>query len=177
MAAKWYIVHTLSGAEKKVVQEIERLADQKGLRDQFEEILVPTEDMVEVRKGKKVRTERKFFPGYVMVRMHMNDNTWHLVKDIRQVTGFLGGKGNKPVPVSEGEVKQILAQVEEGIVNPKHTVVFEVGESVKVTDGPFESFIGVVEGIDEEKARLKVSVSIFGRATPVELEYTQVEKV
>lgn len=174
--ARWYIVHTLSGVEKKVAEAIKEQAELKGLSDHIEEVVVPSEDVVEVRKGKKVTAQRKFFPGYILVKMILNDNSWHLVKSVPKVSGFLGGQG-KPQPLTEREVKNIMTQMEEGIQNPKHAVMFEIGESVKVIDGPFESFVGVVEDIDEEKARLKVSVSIFGRSTPVELEYTQVEKI
>ncbi len=176
-AAKWYIVHAYSGFEKKVALTIKEQAAQKGLTDYFEEVVVPVEDVVEMRRGKKVATERKFFPGYVLVKMVMNDASWHLVKTIPKVTGFLGGGGNKPQPISEKEAEAIFKQVREGMERPKNTVVFESGEQVKVVDGPFESFIGIVEEVDEEKERLKVSVTIFGRATPVDLQYTQVEKV
>lgn len=176
-AAKWYIVHAYSGFEKKVALTIKEQAAQKGLTDYFEEVVVPVEDVVEMRRGKKVATERKFFPGYVLVKMVMNDASWHLVKTIPKVTGFLGGGGNKPQPISEKEAEAIFKQVREGMERPKNTVIFESGEQVKVVDGPFESFIGIVEEVDEEKERLKVSVTIFGRATPVDLQYSQVEKV
>lgn len=178
MAFRWYIVHTYSGFEKKVAQSIKEQAAQKGLTDKIEEVVVPTEEVVEVRRGKKVAAERKFFPGYVLVKMELSDPTWHLVKNVPKVTGFLGGGGKgKPQPISDAEAERIFQQVKEGVEHPRHTITFEVGESVKVIDGPFESFVGVVEGVDEEKERVKVSVSIFGRATPVELEFTQVEKV
>lgn len=176
MAAKWYIVHAYSGFEKKVAQTIKENAAQKGMTQFFEEVTVPVESVIEVKKGKKVNTERKFFPGYVLVKMEMNDDTWHLIKSIPKVTGFLGGSGNKPQPISEKEAEQIFKQVQEGIDAPKPGVSFETGESVKVIDGPFESFVGVVEEVDQEKNKLKVAVSIFGRSTPVELDYTQVEK-
>jgi transcriptional antiterminator NusG len=176
MAVRWYIVHAHSGCEKKVASAIQEQAEKKGMTELFEEVSVPTEGVVEVKKGKKHNVERKFFPGYVMVKMEMNDETWHLVKGIPKVTGFLGGNGNKPLPISDSEAESIFRQVEEGITAPKPSVVYDIGESVKVVDGPFESFVGVVEEIDEEKSKLKVAVSIFGRATPVELEYTQVEK-
>lgn len=175
--AKWYIVHAYSGFEKKVALTIQEQAAQKGLTDFFEEVVVPVEDVVEMRRGKKVATERKFFPGYVLVKMVMNDDSWHLVKSIPKVTGFLGGGGNRPQPITEREAEAIFAQVREGMERPKNTVIFETGEQVKVVDGPFESFVGIVEEVDEEKERLKVSVSIFGRPTPVDLQYTQVEKI
>lgn len=175
MAHRWYIVHAYSNFEQKVADGIREQAELMGLEDAFEEILVPKEDVVEVRRGQKVNTERRFFPGYVLVRMDMNDETYHLVKNVPKVTGFLGQQ-NKPAPVSQSEVDSILNQVQEGVERPKPTISFEVGEQVRVTDGPFASFNGTVEEVDEEAARLKVEVSIFGRATPVELEYTQVEK-
>jgi transcription termination/antitermination protein NusG len=178
MAAQWYVIHVYSGFEKKVSESIREQAAQKGMADAFQEILVPTEEVVEVRKGSKVAAERKFFPGYVLVRMEMSDDTWHLVKNTPKVTGFLGGgRGNKPSPVSQVEVDRIMKQVQEGIERPRPSVSFEVGEQVRVSDGPFQSFSGTVEEVDESRSRLKVAVSIFGRPTPVELEYTQVEKV
>lgn len=175
--SRWYIVHAYSGFEKKVALSIKEQAAQKGLTEYFEEVTVPVEDVVEMRRGKKVATERKFFPGYVLVKMVMNDDTWHLVKSIPKVTGFLGGGGNRPQPISDREAEAIFAQVREGMERPKNTVVFESGEQVKIVDGPFESFVGIVEEVDEEKERLKVSVSIFGRPTPVDLQYAQVEKI
>jgi transcriptional antiterminator NusG len=176
MASRWYVIHVYSGFEKKVATAIREQAEQKGLGDRFEEILVPTEEVVEVRRGAKVNSERKFFPGYVLVKMDMDDETWHLVRNTAKVTGFLGGRG-KPSPITEAEAARIMHQVQEGIERPKPSITFEIGEQVRVCDGPFTSFNGTVEEVDEEKARVKVAVSIFGRATPVELEYTQVEKV
>ncbi|MFN0263944.1 transcription termination/antitermination protein NusG [Tepidamorphus sp. 3E244] len=175
MAKRWYIVHTYSNFEKKVAEAIQEKADQTGVSEAFEEILVPTEKVVEVRRGRKVDAERKFFPGYVLVKMDMTDTAYHLIKNTPKVTGFLGAN-NKPTPIRESEAMNILHQVQEGIDRPKPTISFEVGEQVRVADGPFASFSGHVEEVDEERARLKVAVSIFGRATPVELEYGQVEK-
>ena len=174
--AQWYVVHAYSGFEKKVAQSIREQADAKGMGEDFEEVLVPTEEVVEMRRGAKINAERKFFPGYVLVKMNMTEASYHLVKDTPKVTGFLGA-GNTPAPISQSEADRILHQVQEGVERPKPSVTFEIGEDVRVNDGPFQSFNGVVEDVDEERARLKVSVSIFGRATPVELEYTQVEKV
>src|SRR5438034_7296670 len=178
MASHWYVIHVYSGFEKKVGSAIREQAEQKGLGERFEEILVPTEEVVEVKRGAKVSSERKFFPGYVLVKMDLNDETWHLIKNTAKVTGFLGGGGRgKPVAISEAEAGRILKQVQEGVERPKPAVSFEVGEQVKVADGPFASFNGTVEDVDEERARLKVAVSIFGRSTPVELDYAQVEKL
>ncbi len=175
MEKRWYIVHAYSNFEKKVAESIREKASQQGLEDLFEEILVPTEKVVEIRRGRKVDAERKFFPGYVLVKMAMTNEAFHLIKDTPKVTGFLGAD-LKPSPISEAEALRILHQVQEGVDRPKPSVSFEVGEQVKVSDGPFASFSGLVEEVDEERARLKVAVSIFGRATPVELEYGQVEK-
>ncbi|MEE3119589.1 MAG: transcription termination/antitermination protein NusG [Pseudomonadota bacterium] len=175
MAKRWYIVHAYSNFEHKVAESIREQAAIAGLQDSFEEILVPTEEVIEMRRGRRVNAERKFFPGYVLVRMDMSDEAYHLVKNTPKVTGFLGQQ-NRPSPISQSEVEQIVNQVQEGVERPKPSVVFEIGEQVRVCDGPFATFSGLVEEIDEEKARLKVAVSIFGRATPVELEYGQVEK-
>lgn len=176
MTKRWYIVHAYSNFEKKVAESIREKAESNGLEDLFEEILVPTEKVVEVRRGRKVDAERKFFPGYVLVKMDMTDEAYHLIKNTPRVTGFLGSD-NRPMPISESEAQRILHQVQEGVDRPKPSISFEVGEQVRVSDGPFASFNGLVEEVDEERARVKVAVSIFGRATPVELEYAQVEKL
>ena len=172
---KWYIVHAYSNFEKKVAESIQLAAKEKGLEHLIEEVFVPTEEVTEVRRGRKINTERRFFPGYVLVNMVMNDETYHLIKDTPKVTGFLGS-GKRPLPVPQKEVDRIRGVMEEGEARPRPTISFEVGESVRVTDGPFASFSGIVEDVDEDATRLKVAVSIFGRATPVELEFTQVEK-
>ncbi|MBM3570080.1 MAG: transcription termination/antitermination protein NusG [Alphaproteobacteria bacterium] len=176
MAFQWYIIHVYSGFEKKVAQAIRDSAVQEKMTDAIAEVLVPTEEVVQIRRGQKVAGERKFFPGYVLAKMEMSDQAYHLIKNTPKVTGFLGS-GGKPSPVAQNEVDRIMKQVQEGIERPKPSITFEIGEQVRVCDGPFTSFNGLVEEVDEDKARLKVAVSIFGRATPVELEYSQVEKV
>jgi len=176
MTAKWYVVHAYSGFEKKVAQSIEEQARQAGMEDMFERILVPTEEVVEMRRGAKVNSERKFFPGYVLVQMEMDEASWHLVKDTPRVMGFIGGTSDRPAPITEKEADRILDRVREGVEKPRPKVLFEVGEVVRVTDGPFADFNGVVEEVNYDKSRLRVSVSIFGRSTPVELEFGQVEK-
>jgi transcription termination/antitermination protein NusG len=176
MAKNWYVVHVYSGFEKKIAQQITEQAAQKGLADQFEAVLVPSENVVEVKRGRKINSEHKFFPGYVLVKMDLTDDAWHLVKNTPKVTGFLGSK-TKPSPISEAEAVRILKQSQEGVDRPRPAVLYEIGEQVRVADGPFTSFNGVIEEVDEDKGRVKVSVSIFGRSTPVELEYSQVEKL
>ena len=173
---RWYIVHAYSNFEKKVAESIREQAKQRNLEDHFDQVLVPTETVVEVRRGRKVNAERKFFPGYVLVKMDLTDEIYHLIKNTPKVTGFLG-TDNKPMPISEAEAGRILQQVQEGVERPKPSISFEIGENVRVSDGPFASFNGVVEEVDEGRSRVKVAVSIFGRATPVELEFGQVEKV
>jgi transcriptional antiterminator NusG len=176
MAKRWYIVHAYTNFERKVAEAIRERAKQAGLEHLFEEIVVPTEEVIEVRRGRKVQTERKFLPGYVLVKMEMTDPAFLLIKNTPKVTGFLGSD-NKAMPISDEEASRILNQVEEGVERPKPTITFEIGEQVRVAEGPFASFSGSVEEVDEERARLKVAVSIFGRPTPVELEYNQVEKI
>ena len=175
MSHRWYVVNTHSGFEKKVAQAITEQSQRKGLAEYFSQVLVPMEEVIEVRRGKKINAERKFFPGYILINMDMTDESWHLVKDTPKVTGFLGSSG-KPSPISKEEAQAILSQVQEGVDKPKRSVIFEVGETVRVADGPFASFNGVVEDIDEEKERLKIAVSMFGRSTLVELGYGQVDK-
>lgn len=176
MAHRWYIVNAYSNFEKKVAEAIEEKARQTGLEHLFESVVVPTEKVVEVRRGRKIDVERKFFPGYILVKMEMTDQAYHLIKNTPKVSGFLGSD-NKPMPISQKEADRILNQVQEGVDRPKPSVSYDVGEQIRVSDGPFASFNGIVQEVDEERARLKVEVSIFGRATPVDLEYGQVEKV
>jgi transcription termination/antitermination protein NusG len=176
MSMRWYIVHAYSNFEKKVADSVKEQAAQRGLSDKFEEILVPTEQVVEIRRGRKINSERKFFPGYVLVKCDLTDDVYHLIKNTPKVTGFLGAD-NKPMPISDFEADRIKGQVKEGVERPKASISFEIGETVRVADGPFASFNGVVEDVDEDRSRVKVAVSIFGRPTPVELEYGQVEKV
>jgi transcriptional antiterminator NusG len=176
MAHRWYVLHVYSGFENKVKETIIDKAAKKGLSERVADIMVPTEEVVEMKRGQKVNAERKFFPGYVLAKLDMSDDVWHMIKDTPKVTGFLGA-ANKPAPITEKEAARLLNQIQEGVERPRQAVQFDIGEEVKVADGPFASFTGVVEEVDEEKGRLKVSVSIFGRATPVELEYGQVEKV
>ncbi|OOZ36028.1 transcription termination/antitermination protein NusG [Solemya velesiana gill symbiont] len=176
MAKRWYVVHAYSGFEAQVKRSLEERIERYGMQDMFGEILVPTEEVVEMRAGQQRRSERKFFPGYVLVNMEMTDDTWHLVKDVPKVMGFIGGTGDKPAPISEKEANAILHRVQEGVEKPRPKVLFEPGEVVRVIDGPFNDFNGVVEDVDYEKSRLKVSVLIFGRSTPVDLEFGQVEK-
>ena len=173
--AHWYVIHVYSGFEKKVAQSIVEQAVQQDMENRIEKVLVPVEEVVEMRRGAKVNAERKFFPGYVLVRMDMTDETWHLVKNTPKVTGFLGSRG-RPTPISDTEAERIIHQIQEGVERPKPSITFEVGEQVRVSDGPFASFNGIVQEVDQERARLKVEVSIFGRATPVDLEFGQVEK-
>ena len=176
MAKKWYVVHVFSGSEKKVCQSIEEQIISKDMGSFIDEVLVPTEEVVEIRRGAKIQTETRFFPGYILIKMEMTDESWHFIKAQSKVTGFLGAKG-KPIAISDNEVKRLIDQISEGIDRPRSSVIYEIGEEVRVSDGPFQSFNGLVEEIDEDKSRLKVAVSIFGRSTPVDLEYSQVEKI
>jgi transcriptional antiterminator NusG len=177
MSKRWYVVHAYSGMEKSVARALRERIERAEMSDKFGQILVPTEEVVEMKSGQRTITERRFFPGYVLVEMEMDDDTWHLVKQTNKVTGFVGGAGNRPTPISEKEVEKIMAQMQEGVEKPRPKTLFEVGEMVRVKDGPFTDFNGNVEEVNYEKSRLRVSVTIFGRATPVELEFGQVEKV
>ncbi|NOZ53100.1 MAG: transcription termination/antitermination protein NusG [Gammaproteobacteria bacterium] len=176
MAMRWYVVHAYSGFEQQVRRSLLERVARKDLQDQFGEILVPTEEVVEMREGQKRKSERKFFPGYVLVQMEMNDDTWHLVQDVPKVLGFIGGTGDRPTPISSKEADNILQRVQDGVEKPRPKVLFEPGEMVRITEGPFNDFNGVVEEVDYEKSKMRVSVLIFGRSTPVELEFGQVEK-
>ena len=176
MALRWYVVHAYSGFENQVRRSLQERVQRSGLEHKFGEILVPTEEVVEMRDGQKRKSDRKFFPGYVLVQMEMDDETWHLVKDVPKVMGFIGGTSDRPAPISEKEADAILQRVQEGSEKPRPKVLFEVGEVVRVKDGPFTDFNGVVEEVNYEKSRLRVAVLIFGRSTPVELEFSQVEK-
>jgi transcriptional antiterminator NusG len=177
MAKRWYVVHAYSGFEKQVQRSLKDRIARSGMEDMFGEVLVPTEEVVEMKKGVKRKSERKFFPGYVLVEMEMNEDSWHLVKDVPKVMGFIGGKQDKPAPISQKEADAIINRVAEGVDKPKPKVLFEPGELVRVTDGPFNDFNGTVEEINYDKSRLRVAVSIFGRSTPVELDFQQVEKL
>jgi len=174
---KWYVVHAFSGMEKSVAKDLQERIDRANMQDSFGEILVPVEEVVEIRKGQKSISERRFFPGYVLVEMSMNEQTWHLVKNTNKVTGFVGGSSSKPSPISQAEVNKIMAQMKEGVEKPRPKVLFETGEIVRVKEGPFADFNGNVEEVNYEKNRMRVSVTIFGRSTPVELEFGQVEKL
>jgi len=176
MALRWYVVHAYSGFENQVKRSLEERIKRSGLDDMFGEILVPTEEVVEMREGQKRKSDRKFFPGYVLVQMDMNDETWHLVKDVPRVMGFIGGTSDRPAPITEREAQSILDRVQEGVEKPRPKVLYEPGEVVRITEGPFNDFNGVVEEVDYEKSRLRVAVLIFGRSTPVDLEFGQVEK-
>ena len=177
MTKRWYVVHAYSGMEKSVGRALQERVDRAGMQDMFGKILVPTEEVVEMKNGQRTISERRFFPGYVLVEMEMNDDTWHLVKNTNKVTGFVGGSGNRPAPISQKEVDKIMSQMAGGVEKPKPKTLFEVGEMVRVREGPFTDFNGDVEDVNYEKSRLSVSVTIFGRATPVELEFGQVEKL
>ncbi len=176
MTLRWYVVHAYSGYENQVRRSLQDRIERSGLQDRFGQILVPTEEVVEIREGQKRRSERKFFPGYVLVQMTLDDETWHLVKEVPRVMGFVGGTSDRPAPISDREADAILQRVQEGVEKPRPKVLFEPGEVVRVIDGPFNDFSGVVEEVNYEKNRLRVAVLIFGRPTPVELEFSQVEK-
>lgn len=176
MAARWYVIQVYSGFEQKIADSITEQATKKGFADDIEEIMVPTEEVVEVKRGQRVKSERRIFPGYILIKMDMSDAGWHLIKNTDKVTGFLGG-GRKPVPISQREAEAMMKNIQDGVDSPRPSVIYDIGEELRVIDGPFASFNGIVEEIDEEKQKLKVSVSIFGRATNVELDYGQVEKV
>lgn len=176
MALRWYVVHAYSGFENQVKRSLEERVKRSGMSDLFGEILVPTEEVIEMREGQKRKTDRKFFPGYVLVQMEMNDDTWHLVKEVPRVMGFIGGTSDRPAPITDREADAILNRIQEGAEKPRPKVLFEPGEVVRITDGPFNDFSGVVEDVDYDKSRLRVAVSIFGRSTPVDLEFGQVEK-
>jgi len=176
MSLRWYVVHAYSNFEQRVKQSLEERIERYGMQDKFGEILVPTEEVVEMRDGQKRSTSRKFFPGYVLVQMELDDDTWHMVKDVPRVLGFIGGTADRPAPISDDEANRILNRIQEGVEKPRPKVLYEAGEVVQITDGPFNDFSGVVEEVDYEKNRLRVAVSIFGRSTPVDLEFGQVEK-
>ncbi|NOR51609.1 MAG: transcription termination/antitermination protein NusG [Gammaproteobacteria bacterium] len=176
MALRWYVVHAYSNFEQRVKQSLEERIERYGIQDKFGEILVPTEEVVEMRDGQKRSTSRKFFPGYVLVQMELDDDTWHLVKDVPRVLGFIGGTADRPLPISDDEANRILNRIQEGVEKPRPKVLYEVGEVVQITDGPFNDFSGVVEEVDYDKSRMRVAVLIFGRSTPVDLEFGQVEK-
>lgn len=176
MALRWYVVHAYSGFENQVKRSLEERVERSGMQDKFGQILVPTEEVVEMREGQKRNTARKFFPGYVLVQMDMDDESWHLVKDVPRVMGFIGGTSDRPAPISDREAQSILDRIQEGVEKPRPKVLFEPGEVVRITDGPFNDFNGVVEDVDYEKSRLRVALLIFGRSTPVDLEFGQVEK-
>jgi len=177
MSMRWYVVHAYSGFEKSVQKALKERIERSGMQHLFGQILVPVEEVVEVKAGRKAVSERKFFPGYVLIEMEMTDETWHLVKSAPKVTGFIGGSGNRPAPISEREVQSIMQQMQDGVEKPRPKVLFEVGEQLRVTEGPFADFNATVEDVDYDKSRIKVSVLIFGRATPVEVDFAQVEKV
>ena len=176
MAMKWYVLQSFSGYENKVKQTLEDTIKREGLEDSFGEILVPTEEVLEIKEGQKKRTERKYFPGYVMIKMDLNDDTWHLVRNVPKVLGFVGATGEKPVPLKKSEAENLIQSMQKGVDKPKPKVMFETGEVIRITDGPFNDFNGVVETVDFEKNRLRVSVLVFGKPTPIELSLTQVEK-